>query len=141
LDTFLPFICGDKNSLIFCLTEFVNFVNLVYKQVGHNLYVKKIKLGHDCFLVRYKLWAGWEKNKPLATLSNTSCARDEKKPKELFSQTGGYMVSTRHDGGYEVGSDRKGKVGPRRVQAAGTRAVGEKSITFLAETLPKLRFL
>jgi hypothetical protein len=81
------------------------------------------------------------KNKPLATLSNTSCARDEKKPKELFPQTGGYMVSTRHDGGYEVGSDRKGKVGPRRVQGAGTRAVGEKSITFLAETLLKLRFL
>jgi hypothetical protein len=41
LDTFLPFICSNKNSLVFCLTEFVNFVNLVNKQVGPNLYVKK----------------------------------------------------------------------------------------------------
>jgi hypothetical protein len=95
LDTFLPFICGNKNSLVFCLTEFVNFVNLVNKQVGTNPHVKKIKLGHDCFLVRYKLWAGWEKiNRSQRSWSNTSYARDEKKLKELFSQTGGYTVGT-----------------------------------------------
>jgi hypothetical protein len=41
MDTFLPFICGNKNSLVFCLTKFVNFVNPVNKQVGPNLYAKK----------------------------------------------------------------------------------------------------
>jgi hypothetical protein len=75
----------QQNSLVLCLTEFVNFVNPVKKSESRSA-CENNKAYHDGFLVRYKLWAGRKKNKALTTVSwsNTSCVPDGKNSKHSF---------------------------------------------------------